>query len=134
MEGRRFTLKNRLDSLRYSLRGIWFVLQSQPNMWIIAAATVTSLFFCWYFHVPPADWCFVLIVIMLVWITEIWNTALEFFVDLVSPQYHPLAGKAKDAAAAASLVAVILALTVGLILFTPRFQQLFAEIYTRYAR
>jgi len=125
MENRRFTIRNRIDSLWYSLRGIWFVLRSQPNMWIIAAATVTSLFFCWYFHVPPTDWCLVLIVIMLVWITEIWNTALEFFVDLVSPNYHPLAGKAKDAAAGATLVAVILALSVGTILFAPRFLQLF---------
>ena len=48
------------------------------------------------------------------------NTALEYLTDLVSPEYHPLAGKVKDVAAAAVLVAALGAATVGLIVFGPK--------------
>ena len=53
------------------------------------------------------------------------NTALEYLTDLVSPNYHPLAGKAKDAAAGAVLIIAIGAAIVGIILFGPKFYQLF---------
>lgn len=43
--------------------------------------------------------------ISLLWLTmpamEMVNTAIEAVVDLVSPEYHPLAGKAKDLGSAA---------------------------------
>jgi diacylglycerol kinase (ATP) len=42
-------------------------------------------------------------------------------VDLASPEHHPLAGRAKDVAAGAVVVAVAASLIVGLIIFAPRF-------------
>lgn len=56
----------------------------------------------------------------LVFASEALNTALEYLTDLVSPDYHPLAGKAKDAAAAAVLVVAAAAFAVGLIIFLPK--------------
>ena len=48
---------------------------------------------------------------------ELLNTAIEAVVDLVSPQYHRLAGKAKDCASAAVFcLIVLLALSWGLVL------------------
>ena len=55
----------------------------------------------------------------MVWMAECFNTALEQAVDLASPDIHPLARRAKDAAAAAVLVAAIFSLIVGLIIFLP---------------
>ena len=49
------------------------------------------------------------------------NTALEFLTDLVSPGYHPIAKKTKDVAAGAVLLAAILAIIIGLIIFVPKF-------------
>jgi diacylglycerol kinase (ATP) len=51
---------------------------------------------------------------------EALNTAIEFVVDLVSPQWHPLARDAKDVAAAAVLLASAAALGVGLLVFIPK--------------
>jgi diacylglycerol kinase len=48
---------------------------------------------------------------------EAMNTALEYLVDLVSPEYNELAGKAKDAAAAAVLILAIAAAIIGLMIF-----------------
>ena len=56
---------------------------------------------------------------------EAMNTAVEFVVDLVSPHYHPLAGKAKDVAAAAVLLAAFGAVIIGLIIFLPKIEALF---------
>ena len=42
---------------------------------------------------------------------------LEALVDLVSPEYHALAGKAKDAAAGAVLIAAITAVLVAVFIF-----------------
>jgi diacylglycerol kinase (ATP) len=55
-----------------------------------------------------------------VWTAELANTAIEALTDLVSPEYHPLAGKAKDVAAGAVLMAAVAALVVGLLIFGPR--------------
>lgn len=59
----------------------------------------------------------VVFAIVLVLAAEGFNTALEHLTDLVSPDYHPLAGKAKDVAAGAVLLAAIGAATVGILIF-----------------
>mgnify|MGYP006267369755 FL=1 len=61
----------------------------------------------------------IILVIGLVWMAEALNTALEFLTDLVSPEYHPLAGKAKDVAAAGVLLAALTALITGVLIFGP---------------
>ena len=53
------------------------------------------------------------------WVTELFNTALEALTDLVSPEYHPNAKAAKDAAAAAVLLSALTAGIVGLIVLGP---------------
>ena len=50
---------------------------------------------------------------------ELLNSALEAALDLVSPDPHPLAERAKDAGAGAVLVASALALLVGLVHLGP---------------
>jgi len=58
-------------------------------------------------------WAVVALAIGLVLATELLNTALEAVVDLVSPQDHPLAKRAKDVAAAGVLAASVAALAAG---------------------
>jgi len=49
---------------------------------------------------------------------ELANTAIEVVVDLVSPDYHPLAKQAKDVAAGAVLIASIGAIIMGFFAFS----------------
>ena len=56
-----------------------------------------------------------------VWSAELVNTAIEALTDLASPAWHPLAGKAKDVAAGAVLLAALGALVVGALVFGPYF-------------
>src|SRR3712207_6755118 len=54
-----------------------------------------------------------ILVILFVFVTEMFNTAIEFAVDLVTKEYHPLAKLAKDVSAGAVLVSSIGAVLVG---------------------
>src|SRR5205814_4732405 len=55
--------------------------------------------------------------ISLVILAELFNTAVETVVDLITTDYHPLAKVAKDVAAGAVLVAAVNAVLIGLLLF-----------------
>jgi diacylglycerol kinase (ATP) len=48
------------------------------------------------------------------------NTAIEYLTDMVSPGIHPMAGKVKDMAAGAVLFAVLCAVAIGIIIFSPK--------------
>ncbi|MCA9112495.1 MAG: diacylglycerol kinase family protein, partial [Planctomycetaceae bacterium] len=55
-----------------------------------------------------------------VWTAELLNTAIESVVDLVSPDEHELARISKDVASGGVLIAAVVALAVGMIVFGPR--------------
>lgn len=74
----------------------------------------------WRLDVSVGEWCALLLCIALVWVAEGINTAIEFAVDLASPAHHPLAGKAKDMAAGAVLLAACFAAVIGGIVFIPK--------------
>jgi diacylglycerol kinase len=103
----------------YAARGIGFMF-AEPNVWVLAAVTVVTIGAGVYFSIAALEWCAVVLAISLVWVAEGLNTALERLTDLVSPGFHPLAGKAKDVAAGAVLLAAIGAFCVGLFVFLPR--------------
>jgi Diacylglycerol kinase len=53
-------------------------------------------------------------------VAEMFNTAVEALVDIVSPGFHPLAKVAKDVAAGGVLVTALASLVVAYVLFVPR--------------
>lgn len=66
------------------------------------------------------EWLFVISAIFVVLISEVFNTSLEYAVDLVTGEYHELAKHAKDTAALAVLLASLYAAITGLIIFIPK--------------
>ena len=63
------------------------------------------------------SWAIVLLCCGVVISAELVNTAIETTIDLVSPEFHPLAGRAKDIAAAAVWVLATIVAMVGIIVF-----------------
>jgi len=108
-----------LNSFKYALRGIRILVSTQRNARIHLLATVTVLALGFYLGFTPVEWCFILLAIGTVWTAEALNTSLETVVDLVSPEHHPLAAKAKDIAAGAVLISSITAAFIGLVVLTP---------------
>lgn len=108
-----------IAALRYALRGVRFML-AERNCRLLAAVTVAVLAAGFYFALSALEWCAVIGATAFVWVAEGLNTALERLTDLASPSFHPLAGKAKDIAAGAVLIAVLAAISIGVIIFGPR--------------
>jgi diacylglycerol kinase (ATP) len=121
-----FSIRAKLLAFRYGWQGIDYMLRTQANAWIqigIAAIVTVVGLLC---GLSGVEWCIVVLAIAGVWISEALNTAIEAVVDLASPDRHPLAGRAKDVAAGAVVVAVGAAAICGLVIFGPR---LWALIY-----
>lgn len=103
---------------KYAADGIMHVYRTQKHMRFHFFMLVTVLLFSKAVGLPSGEILVLLLTISLVLIAEMFNTAIEAVVDLVTQTYHPLAKFAKDIAAGAVLMATLNALAVGLILFT----------------
>jgi diacylglycerol kinase (ATP) len=117
-------LRRRINSFRFALDGIKAAFWTEINMRIHLAATLVVVVVAFVLGVTATEWCLLVFCIGMVWAAELFNTALEALVNLVSPVQHPLAGKVKDLAAGAVLVTAIMAVVVGLIIFGPHLLRL----------
>jgi len=108
-----------IAAARYALRGIGFLL-AERNVRVLLAFTLAAMAAGAWFSISALEWCALIGAATLVWVAEALNTALERLTDLASPDFHPLAGKAKDVAAGAVLLAVLGAVSIGLVVFGPR--------------
>ncbi|GGR85303.1 diacylglycerol kinase [Deinococcus sedimenti] len=97
-------------SAGYAWAGIRHAYRTQANFRIECWAALLALGAAGILRAPLAP---VALACALVLSLELVNTALEAAVDLVSPERHPLAKVAKDAAAAAVLIASAGALLVA---------------------
>ena len=95
------------------------MLRSQHNAWVHLAATVVVIAAGWILGVSAVQWCFLILVMMAVWVAEALNTAFELLCDVASPEFHPLVKKSKDVAAGAVLLSAVGAASVGAIIFAP---------------
>lgn len=112
-------LTGRARSFGHAFRGLAILLRSQHNARIHAGATILVVAAGVLFRISPAEWALIVLAMVCVWAAEALNTAIEFLVDLASPEPHPLAGKAKDVAAGAVLLAAIGSVIVGVLVFGP---------------
>ena len=95
------------------------MLRSQQNAWIHAFTTVIVLIFGISLGLTKSEWCWIILAAISVWTAEALNTALEFSTDIASPEFHPLAEKAKDVAAGAVLIAAAGSVLIGMLIFSP---------------
>lgn len=118
-ESKPFSPLARANSFRYAFKGLKIFFATQHNSWIHLVAALSVIAAGFFFSITKTEWLFVVTAIALVLITEMLNTAIEFLVDLVSPDYNELAGKVKDLAAGAVLFAALMAAVIGILVFGP---------------
>jgi diacylglycerol kinase len=118
---------SRCASFGHAFRGLGFVIREEPNAKIHLVATLAVVSAGLYFDLSANEWCSVSLAIGLVIASEILNTAIEELVDFVSPQHNASAGRVKDVAAAATLVAAACAAVVGVFVFGPRLLSLLSH-------
>jgi diacylglycerol kinase (ATP) len=121
MDRKRFSIRERIKSLDYALQGLGTFFITQHNAWIHLAAALSVILLGFYFQLDRNEWCWIVISIATVFITEMFNTAIEFLCDVVSPNLHPRIKSVKDVSAAAVLIAAMGAIAIGAFVFLPKF-------------
>jgi diacylglycerol kinase (ATP) len=101
------------QSFDHAYRGLIYAVRTQRNMRIHVIISVLVLVASLFVGVSKIELALLVLVILLVLITEMFNTALEFAVDLVTKEYHPLAKLSKDVSAGAVLASSVGAVLVG---------------------
>ncbi len=115
-----FSVVKRAKSFAHAIRGVEVMLKTQHNTWIHITMMILVLVLGFYFRITSTEWIAIVFSIGLVFVTESINTAIEFDIDLTSPEFHPFARDTKDVAAGAVLLSAMTALVVGGIIFVPK--------------
>ena len=108
--------RGRLSAFGYAFQGAYDLLRNQAPSKIHILAFLGMMTVSWYLQFPLWKWVAVLLCSGMVLAAEALNTAVEYVVDLVSPDYHVLAGKAKDVAAAAVLFTAVFSGIIAILL------------------
>ena len=109
-----------MKSFKYAIKGLVEAFSTQINFKIHCVAAVFVLTTGYLTGISFTEWVIILLCIGLVMVTELINTALEYLVNMVSPEYNEIAGKVKDIGAAAVLIAAIVSILIGTIILLPK--------------
>ena len=106
-------------SLTHAIAGLRAAARTERNLRIHALATICVAICAAWLEVSLTRWAILVLTIGLVICAELVNSAIERLVDLVQPEYHPLAGEVKDVAAAAVVVSAFTAVMVAGVILLP---------------
>ena len=118
-------IKSLGNSFKYAFQGIWASFNSERNMKIHVFMMIFVILCGLLLNINLGEWITCLILFALVIGAELFNTAIEAVVDMISLEKSPQAKLAKDISAGAVLVLAIASAIIGLIIFIPKFIALF---------
>lgn len=118
-----------IKAFNAAIAGILYTFKHERNMkihyFVAAIVLVASLFF----ELTKIEMILLLFTISLVVISEMFNTAIEKSVDMITDTYHPLAKIAKDVAAGGVLIASLNACVVGYLLFYDKIESIGEPVF-----
>lgn len=116
--------KSLKESFSFAWRGFCHCFACERNFRIHLIAGVAVLFIALFLDVSLTEFGILLLLVAVVIAGEMFNTAIENIIDLVSPEYHPLAKVIKDVAAGAVFFICVIAVLIGIVIFVPHLYQL----------
>jgi diacylglycerol kinase len=115
-----FSIKKRIKSFGFALKGFVWLFRFEHNARIHLFALFIAIGAGFFFQITKEEWSSILIVSGFVLSAEAFNSSIEFLADEVSLEKRDKIGKAKDLAATGVLIAALVALIIGLIIFYPK--------------
>jgi diacylglycerol kinase (ATP) len=114
-----------IDRTKFAVAGLLYMLRREHSIRNLSLMTLVALFLIVWLQVEVIHGVIVFVTVGLIWVTEALNSAVEAVVDLVTQDLHPMAKVAKDVAASATFVAVLMAtITMAVLLGPPLLDQL----------
>ena len=117
--------KDYFSSFRNAVSGFFTAFKSEKNLRIHLIIGTSVVFLGLLLRIKIHEWIYLVIIISLVFISELFNTAIENTVDFISRDNDPLARKIKDISAAAVLIAAITSIILGILIFLPKLLYIF---------
>lgn len=115
----------RIRSIKFSLRGIWFLISTESSIKAQLFIVLLILLAGFYFNINTIEWLIQTLAIGLVLVAESLNTGIEKLADFVHPDYHKKIGFIKDVSAGSSGIAAIISLIIAGIIYIPKIALLF---------
>ena len=112
--------KKFLNSFKYAYQGFISSFKTERNMKVHIAIMLLVIIAVFIFNISKIEWiiCFILFAIVIS--AELFNTAIETIVDMITKEEDKRAKLAKDIAAAAVLIPAIFSALIGFIIFLPK--------------
>lgn len=117
--------KKLINSFKYAGEGIVSSFKTERNMKIHIFIMLVVILAGILLKLSAIEWIICVLLFAIVISAELFNTAIETIVDMVSPEKNEKAKLAKDVSAGAVLVVAIGAAMVGLVIFVPKVVELF---------
>jgi undecaprenol kinase len=110
-----------IKSFAYATKGLYKIFKEEQNLKLQTIAGVIALIFGFILRIKISDWIAVIIIITIVLTMEILNSAVERVADVLKPRIDKYVKEIKDIMAAGVMLASIMAIVVGLLVFLPYF-------------
>lgn len=115
-----FRFEGFLGSAKLAAKGILYLFLYHRNMRIIFMLGIVALLLGIYLELRGIELVALCITVTLVLIAEIFNTAIEMMMDILTEKYHTLVKLIKDISAAIVVIASLNAVAVGYILLAKK--------------
>lgn len=91
----KYDFKKQIRSFGYAWKGIRQCIGKEQNLSFHLITTIIVIGAGFLFDITRTEWMIIILCIGVVVAAELFNTAIERLVDLVSPERHPIAGQSK---------------------------------------
>ena len=112
-------LRRWIDSTNNAIEGILYAAKTQKHLRYHFYVATIVLILSYILGVESKDFLFITFAIILVLLAEMFNTALEYIIDILSPEYTIKARIVKDVAAGTVLITAFGAVVIGYIILSP---------------
>jgi diacylglycerol kinase len=127
MKNKGFSISKRLKSFVFAYSGLKVLFKEEHNSIIHLIVSILVIIASIYFELNTYEWIAVIFSIGLVFTAEIMNTAIENIADFLTTEKNDKIKIIKDLSAAAVLVSTITAVTIGAMIFLPKFMALYSK-------
>jgi diacylglycerol kinase (ATP) len=116
---KRRSFRNFFASVRYAVEGFFAALKHEPSFREDLLFAVLLTPFAIILPVNAVSTAVMIGSLVLILIVELLNSAIEWTIDYVRPEQHPLAKRVKDMASAAVFLSYLNCIAIWLILLWP---------------
>lgn len=117
-----------IKSFGFAFQGIWHLLRRERNFKIQFIVFILVLILSFLLKISKIEWLSILICSMIVLSLEGLNTSIERLCNKQEPNFNPSIKIIKDVAAGSVLIASIVSVIIGFLVFSPYFYKLVASL------